>query len=320
MRFSIIIPTYNEEHDIAGTLDSLVSLEHLDREIIVVDDSTDTTPQIVQRYADKGVRLIRPDNRDGRCGARNIGILESTGEVLVILNADVRLPHDFLDRIEEHYQAGYDYVLVKSEVSNMESFYARYIECGSRSYFYGNPKVKMEWTEGFSCRKKLAIRAGLFPAGFPVPICAGEDAVFADTLRALGARKKIDLSIVVTHVSPGAFGEYWYIRKGRGRGSPQVRRYLDQWPMSRIKVRATLRLLRSLGTIMMVLPLIYQSYRMAKSSPQGALYDIFPFTWARAVEMVAFNIGEWEAIREIQLLEHSHKNGDQEKLARTLLK
>ena len=46
MKFSIVVPTYNEENDIAGTLDALTSLDYPDKEIIVVDDSTDSTPAI----------------------------------------------------------------------------------------------------------------------------------------------------------------------------------------------------------------------------------------------------------------------------------
>ena len=98
MKFSIIIPTYNEAGDIVATLEALLGLDYGDKEIIVVDDSTDQTPEIVRRYVDRGVRLIHPGG-GGRCEARNIGIREAAGEVVVVLNADVRLPADFLQRV-----------------------------------------------------------------------------------------------------------------------------------------------------------------------------------------------------------------------------
>jgi len=91
VKFSIVIPTYNEEKDIGATLDSLLGLRYSDKEIVVVDDSTDTTPQIVSAYAGRGVKLIRPEVRKGRCEARNIGVRASSGDVVVILNADVLL-------------------------------------------------------------------------------------------------------------------------------------------------------------------------------------------------------------------------------------
>ena len=71
MRFSIIIPTYNEERDIAATLEALLGLDYPDREILVVDDSSDRTPEIVGGYARQGVRLIHPGG-GGRCEARNL--------------------------------------------------------------------------------------------------------------------------------------------------------------------------------------------------------------------------------------------------------
>ena len=82
MKFSIIIPTYNEAADIAATLEALLGLDYGDKEIIVVDDSTDRTPEIVRRYVDRGVRLIHPGG-GGRCEARNLGIREAAGEVVV---------------------------------------------------------------------------------------------------------------------------------------------------------------------------------------------------------------------------------------------
>ena len=68
-------------------------------------------------------------------------------------------------------------------------FFARYVGAITDLDYSSNPSW-MEWTEGFSCRRELAIKAGLFPSGFPVPICAGEDGIFGTNLRNLGAKKK----------------------------------------------------------------------------------------------------------------------------------
>ena len=304
MKFSVVVPTYNEEKDIATTLDSLVALDGHDCEILVVDDSTDRTPEIVNGYSDRGVLLIRPEKREGRCGARNLGILEATGDVVIILNADVHLPGDFLRRIAPWYEEGYDYVLVRSEVENLADLYARYVECmGLVDYFHANPDA-MEWTEGFSCRREIAIRAGLFPVGYAVPICAGEDGFFGGNLRAAGARKKVDLDIVVTHVAPAAFAEYWGIRVGRGRGSPQVRRFLHKWSWSRIALRAALRVVKTLAWIGLVLPMVAICHRAARKSPRGQA-DLLPFCWAWIIEQAAFHVGEWTSIVEIRRAERT---------------
>lgn len=299
MRFSIIVPTYNEEKDITDTLDSLVNLSYPDREIIVVDDSSDATPEIVKNYADRGVRLIRPQERKGRCEARNIGIIEASGEIVVILNADVRLPKDFLDRIKPYYEDGYDYVLVKSKVENTDELFARYVESMGIVDHYKSDPQWMEWTEGFSCRREIAINAGLFPSGFAVPICAGEDGFFGENLKKSGAKKKIDLSIVVSHVAPATFDEYWSIRKGRGKGSAQIRRFLDQWSFEKMYLWALLRVFKTSVYTIFVIPMLWICTRAALTSPRG-LWDVFPFCYAWFIEQSAFHVGELKSIREIR--------------------
>lgn len=303
MKFSIVIPTYNEENDIAATLDCLVALDWPNYEILVVDDSNDRTPEIVSNYANRGVSLIRPAKREGRCGARNLGILESSGQVVVILNADVHLPPDFLYRIAKHYEQGADYVLVRSKIENLGDLFARYVESVSLHDFYGENPKPMEWTEGFSCRRQIAINAGLFPTGYAVPLCAGEDGVFGDSLRKLGAKKIVDLGIVCTHIAPASLSEYWYIRKGRGQGSPQVRRFLQGWSFRQIGIRATLRVIRTTVMTITLIPMIWFCFRYAKKSPRGWV-DILPFSWAWLIEQVAFSVGEWQSWLQIRRAEN----------------
>ncbi len=304
MKFSIVIPTYNEEHDIAGTLDSVVALDYPHKEVIVVDDSTDSTPTIVERYADRGVRLVRPPRREGRCGARNVGILEAGGDVVVILNADVRPGADFLRRIEKYYAQGYDYVLVDSKVQNLDALFARYVDAMSAANQSGDPSW-MEWTEGFSCRRAVAIQGGMFPTGFAVPICAGEDGFFGTNLRRLGARKKIDFTITIEHVAPSTLGEYWYIRKGRGKGSPQIRRFLQKWSLPAIAAWAVLRLGKTLVSVVLVLPMALAVGNACRHSSRRAR-DFVPFLWAWLLEQAAFHVGEWQSIFEIARAERAH--------------
>lgn len=305
MLISVIIPTYNEEHDIAGTLDALIAQDYKDKEILVLDDSTDNTPEVVNGYSDRGVVLVRPGG-GGRCEARNKGIQMAMGTIVCVLNADVRPQNDFLTRIAEHYESGADYVLVQSRISNLNSLLARYISCGHDARFLFDPEnipydklENIEWTEGFSCRRDLAIKAGLFPVGYPVPICAGEDGFFGKRLRECGAKKIIDFSIVVNHVAPESLSEYWYIRSGRGKGSPQIRRFLHKWSFSRIMLWATLRVARTLVFTGLVFPMLIICRRFSNKSPQGNR-DLLPFCWAWLVEQIAFHVGEWKSIFEIR--------------------
>lgn len=184
----------------------------------------------------------------------------------------------------------------------MNDLFARYVECmGIVDHYRVDPQW-MEWTEGFSCRREVAIRAGMFPVGFAVPICAGEDGYFGENLRGIHARKKIDLDILVTHVAPARMAEYWSIRVGRGRGSPQVRRFLHGWNWRRIMVRALLRGAKTAIYAGLVLPMLYVCGRAASASPRRQA-DLLPFCWAWLVEQMAFHVGEWRSIAEIRRAE-----------------
>lgn len=290
--FSIVIPTFNEEKDIAATLNSLLLLQGYDIEVLVVDDSTDSTPEIVMGYAEHGIRFIHPGG-GGRCEARNLGIQEAIGEVVVILNADVRLPYDFLTRISKHYGNGADYVLVGSRVSNADHLFARYVGCMSDSdYNYKTDPSTIEWTEGFSCRKDVALKAGLFPTGYPVSIVAGEDGFFGIGLRKSGAYKVIDFSIIVDHVSPSSLPEFWRVRCGRGEGSAQVHRYLDKWSYRRLACVNLLKVLRTFARLILFLPSLCSCWKATRYSPQK-LNDVLPFLYTWIIEQLAFHYGEW---------------------------
>jgi cellulose synthase/poly-beta-1,6-N-acetylglucosamine synthase-like glycosyltransferase len=85
---SIIVPAYNEEKCIAGTLETLIEAYYPDKEIIVVDDgSTDRTFEIAQTYVDQGVKVIRRPN-GGKAAALNHGLKFVTGEIMVCVDAD----------------------------------------------------------------------------------------------------------------------------------------------------------------------------------------------------------------------------------------
>lgn len=98
---SVVIPAYNASGFIAETLESVVGQTYRPLEIIVVDDgSKDGTPEVVERFADQGVRLIRQENA-GPSAARNRGIETSTGTYIAFLDADdLWLPEKIARQVE----------------------------------------------------------------------------------------------------------------------------------------------------------------------------------------------------------------------------
>ena len=101
-RISITVPAYNEEHEIAATIESLLALDYPAdrREILIVSDaSTDRTDEIVQSYADRGVRLLRMETRNGKTAAENAAALELTGDIVVNTDASIRIEQNSLKRL-----------------------------------------------------------------------------------------------------------------------------------------------------------------------------------------------------------------------------
>jgi glycosyltransferase involved in cell wall biosynthesis len=89
--FSVIIPAYNCGHLIGETLDSALSQEYQDFEIIIVNDgSSDNTRDIIEDYAKRyhpRIEIINQENR-GEGGARNAGIKQAKGRYLAFLDSD----------------------------------------------------------------------------------------------------------------------------------------------------------------------------------------------------------------------------------------
>lgn len=87
---SIIIPAYNEEGSIGPTIVSALALDYpSDKlDIIVVDDgSRDRTYAIAQTYLSPRVRVFTKPN-GGKGSALNVGIRNSTSEIIVTMDAD----------------------------------------------------------------------------------------------------------------------------------------------------------------------------------------------------------------------------------------
>ncbi len=299
LSFSIVIPTRNEAEDIAATLEFAGHQSLPVNGIIVVDDSDDATPRIVQQMQSRlpCIRLLL-GNRTGRTGARNQGILACQSDVVVILNADVHLPPDFLERLRPHYLAGAGYVLVGWRVANRESAVARFVE--AQSYMQLQSDDSIEWTEGFSCRRDLAMRAGLFPMT-PVPLVAGEDGPFGAALHRIG-RKVVDRSIVVSFVAPVQLGLFWQTYKERVY--PHTHYFLFHRSIKHIVLRTIAKQIKRLLEILLIVPVLVYSWRVCRWSSRGRR-DWPWFVLTDVFQKLAFIVGEWEGlIRLVLRLRH----------------
>lgn len=90
IKVSVIIPVYNAQKYLEQALESVISQTLRDIEIICVDDgSTDSSPQILERFAKRDSRIIIKRQQNRFAGAaRNNGMESARGKYLVFWDAD----------------------------------------------------------------------------------------------------------------------------------------------------------------------------------------------------------------------------------------
>lgn len=95
---SMIIAAHNEGGVIADKLENTLALDYPADQlevIVAADGCTDTTHEIVERYAARGVRLLTLP-RGGKIPALNAGAAAATGDVLVFTDANSMFARDAL--------------------------------------------------------------------------------------------------------------------------------------------------------------------------------------------------------------------------------
>jgi len=185
MRFSVVIPTFNRQATLRQTLAALVSQGYSDAEIIVVDDgSTDGTGDMIA-HEFPTVRYLRQANR-GPAAARNLGIRESTGDLVAFTDDDCLPPRDWLTRLADGYArypqvAGVgggliapDALLTTSIFAHYERYIGRTVYAVGENESVGGFDCPAGGTANMSYRRAVLDEVGGFDERFPV--AAGEDA------------------------------------------------------------------------------------------------------------------------------------------------
>jgi glycosyltransferase involved in cell wall biosynthesis len=115
-KVSIIIPAYNEEENIPILLketEIMISNNNLDCEIIVVDDgSTDKTYEVAEEYRRiyKSIKVVRHRHNFGKTEAILSGLHVSSGDLLVIMDADLQYSPNSIPKLIEKLEEGFDIV------------------------------------------------------------------------------------------------------------------------------------------------------------------------------------------------------------------
>lgn len=105
-RVTLIIPAYNEEPWIERKIRNALALDYpRDRMQILVasDGSTDNTVEIASRFSSQGVEVTRYSEHAGKMATLNRAVAQSSGEILVVTDANALLDPDALQRLVPHF-------------------------------------------------------------------------------------------------------------------------------------------------------------------------------------------------------------------------
>lgn len=303
IKFTLLTASKNEEKDVHLAVESALAQTYPHKEIIFVDDSTDKTKEIIRQYADRGVILIDGEGK-GCCQARNLGMRRATGDVIVFLTADTKLQPDYLEKIAPYYEQGYDWVTVKDTVFNMDNFYSKFVEMDQRITAW-NPNFQPTTTQGYSVRREAALEVGLITGGvYPVNFC--RDWSLGKKLTEQGYKKMHDRSIVVYHVTPDNFPEYWQGRKIRGLMSAYQPYFLFHKSPLFLFFKFAAKSALAFFHFALIFPALWHTARAAKYS-DNPIRDFFPFYWAYFIQILARCVGEWQGWRFVVKYNRSHK-------------
>ncbi len=105
-KVTLLIPAYNEENVIEEKLKNSLKLDYPKDKleiIVLIDESTDKTEEIVKRYADKGIKYWVQKPRKGKMSALNYMAPKAEGEIIIFSDANSMYCPDALKKMIRHF-------------------------------------------------------------------------------------------------------------------------------------------------------------------------------------------------------------------------
>src|SRR5215211_7102408 len=227
---SLVVAAYCEEAVIEGTLESLLALDYPSFEIVVVDDgSSDRTVELVRRHLVEGgpVRLVEKHVNEGKAMALNDAIPVTRGEIVVVIDADIRPRPDILRYMVGHFRhARVAAVAGNAQVSNTRSLLAKVQATEFASIVSVLRRAQRVWgriltVSGAICafRKSAMVDVGLFD-----PEMATEDIALTWKLQRRFYDVRYEPRAVVAMQVPETLSALYSQRKRWATGLAQVLR------------------------------------------------------------------------------------------------
>lgn len=194
---SIIIPTLDEEDYLPRLLASIDKQDYKDKEVIVVDASSDGTKHEAFRH-----KVTVLQSKANVSYQKNLGARKAKGDVLLFVDADMELEEGFLHKLEKDIN-GKDCVSCRIHINPKEANITDRLIHGYTNLFIG----MLVWygaTRG-GCH---TVRKDKF-LGFGQDLTVGED---VDLFRRQAKKGKMGFSKATAYESPRRFRKLGYIR------------------------------------------------------------------------------------------------------------
>lgn len=182
-KYSVIIPVYNKASTLKRAIESVLSQDYRNYEIVIVNDgSTDNSLEIIEQYSKySSVKIINQKN-GGVSVARNSGIEHAAGECITFLDPDdewksnhlsvVNTVYNGCDKLDAIYATGYIIKMVdgrlvsmKKEVDDIILKGQKYKICDDLFKVYNKFKHGVIHTNSVMIPKRVFKNVGLFTVG-----------------------------------------------------------------------------------------------------------------------------------------------------------
>lgn len=159
MNVSIIVPVYNEEKTIGIVIESLIKHVQSLQEIIIIDDgSKDRTEAICTEYQknDERVHYYQQPVNQGKTAALKAGFAKSTGDIVIVQDADLEYDPAEINAVVEPIQNGVADVVLGSRFlvrKTSRSLYFRHYLANHFITFLSNLFTDLNLTDVETCYK-----------------------------------------------------------------------------------------------------------------------------------------------------------------------
>ncbi|MDH5722385.1 MAG: glycosyltransferase family 2 protein [Alphaproteobacteria bacterium] len=241
MKAEIIIATYNAENRIGRTLDSLsrmaqhTALEEGDWRIVVVNNnSSDRTREVVESYKDKLPLEILDCPAPGKSKAQNMAVERIKADLVIFSDDDVEVAPDWMDKIVACAHQCRDFDVFSGFIKGhweeeLDPDFRSWIPVGSTYALHDEDMVSGPCDPGKVWGPNMALRRSVFDAGLrfderigPTPeklYAMGGETDLARRAAAKGFKSYFIAEAVVNHlVKKETVNEEWIVKRAERLG------------------------------------------------------------------------------------------------------